>query len=202
MQYRFALYAALNLGFLLLMGVAVAFSGVDNSRFVYLLLLFALCSTSVIDLDGLNGRYSLLGIFMLAYFVFYGVGDLTALVFGRITEATESPVTMTEAVILVGGVLLVIGYRVAIWVTQQPRPRHEAKDWQLSAAFIVGYWDLLTGGAGLSFQWIAPVALVVSLSTGVLLSLLPTRGRSRKVQALFALGAVLPLVAVFAWVRR
>jgi len=74
--------------------------------------------------------------------------------------------------------------------------------YSLSAAFIVGYWDLLTGGAGLSFQWIAPVALVVSLSTGVLLSLLPTRGRSRKVQALFALGAVLPLVAVFAWVRR
>ena len=151
-QYRFALYAALNLGFLLLMGVAVAFSGVDNSRFVYLLLLFALCSTSVIDLDGLNGRYSLLGIFMLAYFVFYGVGDLTALVFGRITEATESPVTMTEAVILVGGVLLVIGYRVAIWATQQARARNEAKDWRLSAAFIVGL-TLWAIGTYATYRW-------------------------------------------------
>jgi hypothetical protein len=151
-QYRFALYAALNLGFLLIMGVAVAFSGVENSRFVYLLLLFALCSTSVIDLDGLNGRYSLLGIFMLAYFVFYGVGDFTALIFGRIAQATESPVTMTEAVILVGGILLVIGYRVAIWATEQSRPRNEAKDWKLSSAFVAGLiiWAI---GTYATYRW-------------------------------------------------
>jgi hypothetical protein len=151
-QYRFALYAALNLAFLLLMGVAVAFSGVDNSRFVYLLLLFALCSTSVIDIDGLNGRYSLLGIFMLAYFVFYGVGDLTALIFARTSEATESTLTMTEAVILVGGVLLVIGYRLAIWATEKSRSRTEARDWHLSAAFIVGLiiWAI---GTYATYRW-------------------------------------------------
>jgi len=151
-QYRFVLYAALNLGFLLLMGIAVAFSGMDNARFVYLLLLFALCSTSVIDLDGLNGRYSLLAIFMLAYFVFYGVGDLTALIFARVTEATESTVTMTEAVILVGGVMLVLGYRLAVWAMEQRRPRPEAKDWSLSAALIVGLilWAI---GTYATYRW-------------------------------------------------
>jgi O-antigen polysaccharide polymerase Wzy len=151
-QYRFGLYAALNLGFLLLMGIAVAISGMDNARFVYLLLLFALCSTLVIDLDGLNGRYSLLAIFMLAYFVFYGVGDLTVLMFARVTEATESAVTMTEAVILVGGVMLVLGYRLAVWAMEQRRPRPEAKDWSLSAALIVGLilWAI---GTYATYRW-------------------------------------------------
>jgi hypothetical protein len=151
-QYRFGLYAALNLGFLLLIGIAVAFSGMDNARFVYLLLLFALCSTSVIDLDGLNGRYSLLAIFMLAYFVFYGVGDLTALIFARVTVVTESAVTMTEAVILVGGVMLVLGYRLIVWAMEQRRPRPEAKDWSLSAALIIGLiiWAI---GTFATYRW-------------------------------------------------
>jgi hypothetical protein len=151
-QYRFALYAALNFGFLLLMGIAVAFSGMDNARFVYLLLLFALCSTSVIDLDGLNGRYSLLAIFMLAYFVFYGVGDLTALVFARVTDVTDSAVTMTEAVILVGGLLLVLGYRLAVWAMEQRRPLSQAKDWSLRMALIVGLilWAI---GTFATYRW-------------------------------------------------
>ena len=44
-----------------------------------------------------------------------------------------------------------------------------------ASAFIVAYWDLLTGRPGMSFQWIAPTSFAVSIGASCLLSLLPTR---------------------------
>lgn len=48
----------------------------------------------------------------------------------------------------------------------------------LSAGIVVGYWDAITGLPKLSFQWIGPTSLLVALVTGMLFSLVPTRGRS------------------------
>ncbi len=48
-----------------------------------------------------------------------------------------------------------------------------------TAAVEVAYWDRLTGLERLSFLWMGPVSLAVSLAAGTLFSLLPTRGRSR-----------------------
>ena len=47
-----------------------------------------------------------------------------------------------------------------------------------AAAALVGYWDLITGSEPLSFLWIGPISLVVSVAVGVPLSLLPTRNGS------------------------
>jgi hypothetical protein len=70
-----------------------------------------------------------------------------------------------------------------------------------AAAVLIGYWDLLTGQPGLSFQWIAPVSLAVSVVAGCGFSLLPTRGKSWPVLAGYAAVCLAPFVALLAWLR-
>lgn len=69
--------------------------------------------------------------------------------------------------------------------------------YSLAAAATVSYWDVITGGPGISFQWIAPVALVVSLAGGCLFSLLPLRDKPLAVQAASAAVLMLPWALLF-----
>src|SRR5258708_33423734 len=116
-SYRFSLYILANVAFALLVGVAYAVGNFPNPRVLHLILVFAVCSTPIIDFDGLNGRYALLGLFMLVYFVSYGVGDLSNLFTGSdlsglpSSQRASDALSKTEAVILVGGIMLVLGYR-------------------------------------------------------------------------------------------
>ena len=48
-----------------------------------------------------------------------------------------------------------------------------------TAAILVGYWDVITGLPGITFEWIAPISFVVSVVTSCLFSLLPTRQKNR-----------------------
>src|SRR4030081_122320 len=113
---RFSLYVILNAAFALVVGIAYAAGGFPNPRLLHLILLFALCSSVAIDIDRLNGPYALLGLFMLVYFVSYGVGDLSDLFRGSdhaLVSSTRSPgnvLSSTEVVILLGGTMLVLGY--------------------------------------------------------------------------------------------
>lgn len=68
-------------------------------------------------------------------------------------------------------------------------------------ALLVGYWDMFTGGQALSFQWIAPCALTVSIAAGCLFSLVPTRGKPAPVLAGYSLLALLPWVGVVLLIR-
>lgn len=63
-------------------------------------------------------------------------------------------------------------------------------------ALLVGYWDVFAGGPAVSFQWIAPMALTVSIASGCLFSLLPTRGKPAPILAGYTLLALLPWVGV------
>lgn len=70
-----------------------------------------------------------------------------------------------------------------------------------AAAVLVGYWELITGRALVSFQWIAPIALVTTIVCSCLFSLLPTRGKPPAVLAIYAGVVLLPLVIFVAFVR-
>jgi SSS family solute:Na+ symporter len=61
-------------------------------------------------------------------------------------------------------------------------------------AFVIAYWDVLTGKPGLSWQWIIPCALVANVVTGPLFSLLSRPGKSRLSVVLFSLLAAGVLV--------
>jgi hypothetical protein len=157
-RYRFALYVLLNVAFALLLGVGYAAGGLPNPRLLYLFLLFALCSTTVIDLDGLNGRYALLALFMFVYFVSFGVGDLSNLLKGSDVPGSSSPqpasdlLNKAEAVILMGGIILVLGYRMAVAMVNANRPIRSPQEWSKPTILTVGliFWVV---GTIATYRW-------------------------------------------------
>jgi SSS family solute:Na+ symporter len=74
--------------------------------------------------------------------------------------------------------------------------------YSIAAAVLIGYWDVLTGQPRLSFQWMAPCALAISIAAGCFFSLWPTRGRPRAVVAGYAAAAIIPLLAAISWLMR
>jgi hypothetical protein len=157
-QHRLALYVGLNATFALTVGIACAIGGAADPRVLHLILLFAICSSVLIDIDSLNGRYALLGLFMLVYFVSYGVGDFTDLITARTIPGAEAlsqsggPLSRTEVVILVGGVMLVLGYRAAVRAVGAARPISQARDWSKFTILIMAplLWAI---GTYATYRW-------------------------------------------------
>jgi len=73
--------------------------------------------------------------------------------------------------------------------------------YSLTVAILIGYWEILIGGAPISFQWIAPCSLAVTMVCGPLFSLLPTRGKSHQVLATYYIVCTAPIGAFIAMVR-
>ncbi len=69
-----------------------------------------------------------------------------------------------------------------------------------TAAFLIAFWPAVTGGPDLSFQWIIPGSLVVSIVTGVLFSLLPTDRVNLITRMQLSLVVGLPIGACNAWI--
>ena len=66
-----------------------------------------------------------------------------------------------------------------------------------SFAFLWAFWDLLTGGPSLSFQWIYLLPFLVHVLVGSAASLLPMQGRSWRFLLLCSLAAGAPIAIVF-----
>jgi hypothetical protein len=149
---RFALYAVVNLAFLVIVAATYAMGDSQNPRFLYLCLLFALCSTPIIDLDGFNGRHALLALFSLVYFVMFGVSDLSALAEAVAIEHSEAILSAAEAVVLVGGLASFLSYRVVISITSRVRENSDGRDWSRQAVLIAGFlmWAI---GTWATYQW-------------------------------------------------
>ena len=127
---RPALYVALNVCFALLVLAGCALSGpAVPVHPVYLIALFALCSSPVLGVRALNDRNGLLVLFGLNYFVLYGLLDFTQLLFARAGAAAQGGVLGTdEAVILTGGVLAFLGYHVSCRLRRAGTPNSD-RDW-------------------------------------------------------------------------
>ena len=74
--------------------------------------------------------------------------------------------------------------------------------YSVTTAILIGYWDVLTGAAPISFLFIMPFSLVVSVGAGCLFSLAPTRGRSPPVLVAWTAGALLLLLLLVCWLLR
>src|ERR1700682_1352079 len=126
---RVALYLFANLLFVGSVATAFAINGASGVHPVYLILLFALCSTPIIDMTVLNGQYALLMIFSLNFFLFYGSLDVDRLMSAQaFASGSDTFMSSTEWVILLGGALAHLGYRIACRAMLNPG-RREPKDW-------------------------------------------------------------------------
>jgi hypothetical protein len=152
---RLLLYTLLNVAFTLLVLIGASVSGAGDPRFLYLCVLFALCSTLVFSLDAINGRYAMLGCFLLVYFVFFGVQDLVAVLAGHPAVAPESGLlTATEAVILVGLLMLIVGYYRGLALARRVRVGSSAKDWPESIVLSAGTALFIIGTAATWYLYV------------------------------------------------
>jgi hypothetical protein len=149
---RLALYVVVNLGFVLLVLLLNSVGGSPSPRLVYVISLFLLCSTWIIDIDGLNGRYALLALFLTAYFVSFGLLDFTNLLNGTTSEDSGSPFTGTETVILVGGIMFTLGYRITVASGSTALRRSIPRDWSMPAIVVVGLIMWVVGSIAL-YRW-------------------------------------------------
>jgi hypothetical protein len=111
---RQTLYVAGNACFFLLVLGGLALSGASTAVHpLYLILLFALCSSPILQLRTYNDRYGLLVVFSCCYFMFYGLLDLVTLLTGQEQPGESGILSEAELVILAGGAAAQIAYRIA-----------------------------------------------------------------------------------------
>jgi len=67
-------------------------------------------------------------------------------------------------------------------------------------AFLVGFWETLTGRTGPGFQWIIPFSLVSSVLFSMVFSLLIGRNESRRAARIWSLALAAPLLLAAAWI--
>ena len=73
--------------------------------------------------------------------------------------------------------------------------------YSFTTALLVGYWEIFIGGDQISFQWIAPCALIATMIAGPLFSLLPTRGKSPLALTGYYATCIAPIIAFILIVR-
>jgi hypothetical protein len=106
-------YLALNACFAVLVAGGTMSAPGAAAHPLYLIPLFALCSSSFIGMRRLNDRYALLVLFSAMYFMTYGIVDVLDMFAGNMPAVpTRGLFSMTEGVILVGGAMVHLGYRL------------------------------------------------------------------------------------------
>jgi hypothetical protein len=145
---RMSLYAALNAAFIVAVLLLASIGGSANPRILFLILLFAVCSTPIVDLDGLNGRFIMPSLYLGFYFVSFGLLDFANLATGISSEVTASIFSATEGVILAGSIMMTLGYRTAMAVGKRAPKTSPTRDWSISTILGIGILWWIIGTAG------------------------------------------------------
>jgi hypothetical protein len=153
---RLPLYLLLNVGFLGFVGVAASIAAGGTWRALYLVLLFAICSSPVLVIRKPNDRYALFAAFCGIYFVSFGVVDLIALALGRSAPGRADAMSAAEVLIVLGGVAFVSGYLLA--ARRRVPSTAVAADWPFTSLVIVG---LVLWSAGTAASWYWSIVLTV-----------------------------------------
>jgi hypothetical protein len=145
---RMSLYILVNLLFVatVVVGFAIHRAGVHP---VYVILLFMICSTPIIEARAVNGPYALLVLWSLDFFLMYGALDFRNLIFGMEGGPIQSDglFTTAELLILLGGLLVQVAYRMACRPAPKVRSSAPPKDWpELTLVVVgIGLWVVSSG---------------------------------------------------------
>ena len=72
----------------------------------------------------------------------------------------------------------------------------------IAVAVIIAFWDMLTGQPGVTFLWIIPVSLVVSIGLSMLFSLIPLKGKGWKASLVWSIMLLCPIVLVYLFIMK
>jgi hypothetical protein len=136
-------YIALNVAF----GIVALLGGMlghgHEPRIAYLCVLMLLCSSPLLWLRELNGRYTLLCVFGAAYFMFYGAADAAALLTGAGQYGnSHGLLDAAEFAVLLGFALVVLGYHVSLALAPRAAATLETRDWPMPLIVVTGviFW--------------------------------------------------------------
>lgn len=151
-----AAFLSLNILFILVLAVGSAlYAAVGIHIVVYLILLFAICSSPLLLATRLHGRYVILLIFMPLYFLFFGIADLLA-VFDVLPAGERTGgsglLSGAEYAILFGAVLLILGFALAASGTVRRTDQPPPADWKHSTIVLLGLVLWVLGMIG-SWMW-------------------------------------------------
>lgn len=149
------IWLLINVSFMLAVSVAAVVGKSESPRVVYLVLLFALCSSSLLGSGALNGRNAILIACGGFFFIFYGLADVLRL-FPALELAPPYQsmplVSLPEVAILVGVALISVGYRlIAGFGGSKARPL-AANEWPHGTAVALGL-ALWIVGAAATWYW-------------------------------------------------
>lgn len=149
---RRILYLVLNLGFVLLTVLLAGASDNEDPRVLYLCLLFAICSSTLLFVARANGPYAPLVVLLAFYFLAYAFTDF---VFGLLlpvmpVASGAGSLSLTEVAILSGALLIMAGYHAAVMTARGARTNLVAAEWPNKTAIVVG---LALWGVGVAATW-------------------------------------------------
>lgn len=72
----------------------------------------------------------------------------------------------------------------------------------IALAVLIAFWDLLTGQPGVTFLWIIPASLVVSIGLSMLFSLIPLKGKGWKATLVWSFILICPVVLVYLFIVK
>lgn len=143
-------WVALNILFSLAVLFVSFTSPAASPRTLYLCLLMALCSSPLLWMDQLNGRFTLLTTFLAAFFVYYGAADTFGLLSGAVTTTSRGVLSVSEIAILLGASLAVLGYHVALAMAARRVTGKPVRDWPMKLIVTAG---LVFWGSGTLTDW-------------------------------------------------
>src|SRR5581483_1630491 len=135
-----AIFVGLNVCALLAGLTGAPLHDIEVGRALYAVVLFLLCSLPLLSMNTLNGRFFLLAVFMLLYFLFFGAMDLQALVIGEeLHPARADFLEPAEVAILSGAVLVLVGYFAGVSLGGHGEDaRRPAKEWSKQVILLLG----------------------------------------------------------------
>jgi hypothetical protein len=181
-RHRVAMFVGLNVCVLLAGLVGAPLHEIDFGRAIYAIVLFLLCSLPLLFLSALNGRFFLLAVFMLLYFLFFGALDLQALVIGEeIHPLHEGFLEPAEVTILSCAVLVLVGYFAGVGIGGHNEDSRPPKEWSKQSILLVG-----------TFLWVTGMAAVVYFQ----IFTVPEKTNASAARGFAAMGPVLTFIVM------
>ena len=152
-RYRGMLYPLFNVGMFLAVLGGMVVHGAEPGVAVYVLALVALCSSPLIFLRHWNDRYALFAVFMAMYFLFFGALDLSTIVLGSDLPpvARTAFITPAERAILLGALLVVVGYLAGVRLGERNGLNAPPAEWPAGMMLILGLLMWLAGTASILY---------------------------------------------------
>ena len=134
-----AIYGALNLFLLVALLIGAAAGGGSLTELLYIMLLFAICASTIPFVGALNGAYAVLAVAMAHYFIEFGVLDAVHMFSAPQSASIRTSILSAgEIIVLVAAVLKILGFHAVVRWPLGKRAAGIAKDWPPLTLLLIG----------------------------------------------------------------